>query len=174
MGRCTLLAPILTSMTERVCSVRQRGKYRSRKSGLSDKEIADNLIVHICNALHQAVDYRACLLAFFEAKPSVQRRVLAHFRPAKARGAPRRAIPDHYWLEFVESWKATLQESATISGRNTRVSDLAAIEYGLTHSNSRLNRKPGQSFLPGTESGRAEIRRIRDATVRARRVTKSK
>ena len=155
--------------------MKPRGKYKvADKPRRSDKDIADDLVRLIGAEFVEWPNFRAIFLALSRSKPSVQKRVFKSFAAPKTRGAPKRPITDIDFLHFVESNKRELQNQTKDAGITRRVTNLEAIEYGLSTSDTRYNRAPGVTFNPKSDSGKREIRRIRDAAVRARRTGKSK
>ena len=155
--------------------MKPRGKYKAGdKPRLSDKDIADDLVRHIRAEFTQWPNCHAIFLALSQSKPSIQKRVFNAFKMSKTRGAPKKLITDFDWLGFVESNKNMLQDQARAAGITRPITDLEAIEYGLSTSDSRYNRAPSVKFKPKLDSGKREIQRIRDAAVRARRTAKSK
>jgi len=98
---------------------------------------------------------------------SVQRQVLNDLRGPHKPGAPRKGIPDEDWLLSVESWREQMERINSPGGR--RPSDLAVISDWLSQTGTRYGREKDKPFQPNREAGKAEVRRIRDAIVRARR-----
>ena len=138
--------------------------YRSHApKKLRGKEYADQLISWVHDLRGNAA---ATFFALADAPPSVQKRVLGVFKTPRGRGRPRKGITDQMCLEFVESYRKRYIE---FEDPYANLSDLAVIEYGLKDTANAAN-----PFDPNSEEGRAKVRRIRDAAVRARRALKSR
>lgn len=133
----------------------------------SEKDRADELLRLMREGLADHSNLGACVFALAREKRGVQHRVLDALRGPKQTGRPRKGISDDEWLSWLEAYRAQMVLSY---GRNARKpSDLGVIVYGLKNSGTRYGRNKGEPFREHTPSGKAEVKRIRDAVVRARR-----
>ena len=133
------------------------------------KKLADHLIALIRDELRG--NWIGLLAALANAEPSVRKRVLDAFKAPRGPGRPRKGISDEEWLKWLESWRETFVAN---NAPGAYASDLVVIEYGLKESETRFNRPAGIAFDPNSKEGRAEIRGLRDAVVRARQTRSRK
>lgn len=134
----------------------------------TDRDRANDLLDGILNEGKVHSNLYAWLLALANENRGVQLRVLGALR-TKKRGRPRNAITDEMWLEGVESWRSYMMRK--YPGRDFTY--LEIIEDWLKNTDTRYNRQPDELFKPNRASGRAEIKRMRDAIVRAKRSRKN-
>lgn len=128
----------------------------------SDENVADEILNSIQKEMEAHSNLGAWLLYLAKQKRSVQHRVLDTLNP-KTTGRPRNPMSDEEWLSGVESWrKRGIQHKPDAT-------DLEVIEDWIKSTGTRYKRPEGKSFHPTSPSGKAEIRGIRDACVRARR-----
>jgi hypothetical protein len=132
----------------------------------SDKDRASDIVRDLRKAMPKWVNGPAQLYRLAREKRSVQHRVLDALRGPKKVGAPKNPLTDEEWLTSVEFWRASMETSAPA---DTRITDLEVIKDWLMHTPTRRGRSEGSKFLEWSEEGKKEVRRIRDAIVRARR-----
>lgn len=140
----------------------------------SDNAEADDLTRRIQDEMPSLGEHALPFHELFLAKPSIQRRVLLNLRPHHKPGRPKKPITDEDWRIAVEDTREELRKEAHAAGCTRRVTAREAIIHLLKTTGTRWKREAGVPFRPHTPSGKAEIKRIQDAVVRARRPTKSK
>lgn len=131
----------------------------------SDKDRADYFLTGIKKDMEVHSNLGAWLLALSQEKRAIQHRVLDALRGPKSAGRPKRPHSDNEWLDAFEAYRdGTGFQSKT---------DLGAIEEWLTKTETMYERGPNIPFRPNRTDGKQEVRRIRDAIVRARRSRKN-
>ncbi len=153
---------------------KKRGDYsRSPKIEVSDTDIANDIAKCLRKDIALSVwdksGLAASMNALINAKPAIQRRVLAALKPPHASRRRKRKFPDKEILDGVDYWKDVLAKST-----KGKVTDIAAVTYCLEKGFLRLGRLAGTPFDSGSTAGKKEIKRAIDAIVRARRARKSK
>lgn len=134
---------------------------------MSEKDRADELLRLIRDEMLQHSNLGSCLFALAREKRGAQHRVLDALKGPPSPGRPRKGISDDEWLTGVESWR---EQMAWSDGPNSRkASDLEVIRDWLKNTESRYGRDKGKPFRADSSTGKAEVKRIRDAVVRARR-----
>ena len=141
---------------------------------MTDKEIADDLVLHLRSAIKESTNFGAAFGAFIDAKPAIQKRVLTIMRHPTQRGHPRRKWPDDLWLYEVEGMKHELRKKETSRGSARRITDRETIIYALQQGFWRAGRLESVAFELNSDLGEKEIGRIVDAIARARRARKLK
>ena len=135
----------------------------NQERGMS-KNKAEEILRKLREAMSSGTNISGAILWLAREKRAVQKRVLDALRgPAKV-GRGKNLIRDEEWLAGVESWRALMESGATPGKKFT---DLEVIADWLKTTSTRYGRdKP---FREHTESGKREIKRIRDAIGRAKR-----
>lgn len=140
-------------------------KDRAKKSA---KDAADEILRGIRNEMVTHSNLGAWLLLLAHAERGVQRRVLDALG-TRLPGRPPRPMPDEEWLATVEAWREHVEACQKhIKPDATELDELEVIENLLTNTDTRHGRAEGEQFHPQRQEGKAEIKRIRDACVRAR------
>lgn len=136
----------------------------------SDKDVANEMLNMFRAEMPNWSNGSALILWLARAKRTVQRRVLDALKGPPKKGAPKRPISDDLILEGVEGYRDLLESYPGHGER--KLTDLAVIQLWLENTGTRFNRAPGKAFKKDTSSGKAEIRFVRDACVRAKRSRK--
>lgn len=137
----------------------------------SERDTAAEILRLFWEQMRTHSNLAAIVLWLAREKRSVQRRVLDALRGPRKRGAPRNAISDEEWLTGVDAWRKEMQQRDGLN--HCPASDLTVIRDWLANTNTRYKRDEGTRFQPDRAAGNAEICRVRDAVVRARRRRKN-
>lgn len=131
-----------------------------------DKDRAEELMRGIREEMATHSNLGAWLLLLAKEKRGVQRHVLDALN-TKLAGRPSNPISDEEWLAGFESWRDHVIEN------QPDATDLEVIEDWIRNTGTRHGRTDGEKFHPRRQEGKDEIKRIRDACVRAKRSRKN-
>jgi hypothetical protein len=133
---------------------------RTLASSPSATDRADQLVKSLLAERPNMGNVAALLNQLARESRTVQSKVLDKLRGPKKIGAPKALITDEDWLRGVESWREVM---ASANPNNTTApTELAVIRDWVKNTETRSKRQPGD------QRTEAEVKRIRDACVRAR------
>lgn len=161
----TLAGPAQPHTQWQACRGAMAARVKDKRS--SDKSTAEKILRRFQEELREHSNLGAIVLWLARTKRSVQKRVLDALRGPRKRGAPRRGFSDEVWLDEFEGWRKHMEQVCGPGHR--RPSDMALIRALLSNTGTRHGREEGHPFRPESKAGKTEVRRIRDAIVRARR-----
>ena len=134
------------------------------KNERSEKDLADELLQGMQEEMREHSNLGAYLRALARAKRGVQHRVLDAIKGPIVSGRRRKLMTDEGWLEGVDAWRERMKRKGLADA-----TELEVIRDWLRNTSTRYGRDKGVAFKEDSDDGKREVKRIRDACVRARR-----